>query len=61
MLNVHVSPEKSNYPVLIFSHGLTGFRNQNTFEVEELASHGYIIVGIDHTYDAAATIFTDGF
>ena len=60
MLNVHVSPEKSNYPVLIFSHGLTGFRNQNTFEVEELASHGYIIVGIDHTYDAAATIFTDG-
>lgn len=60
MDNLHISSDKPNYPVLIFSHGLTGFRNQNTFEVEELASHGYIVVGIDHTYDAAATIFEDG-
>lgn len=60
MYNLQISSDKPNYPVLIFSHGLTGFRNQNTFEVEELASHGYIVVGIDHTYDAAATIFEDG-
>ncbi|AWB46367.1 carboxylic ester hydrolase [Paenibacillus sp. CAA11] len=48
------------YPLLIFSHGLTGFRSQNTFELEELASHGYIVAAIDHTYDAAATVFPDG-
>ncbi|MEB9844945.1 alpha/beta hydrolase family protein [Bacillus cereus] len=27
---------------------------------KELASQGYIVVGIDHTYDAAATVFPDG-
>lgn len=55
-----LSDAENTYPVLLFSHGLTGFRNQNTFEVEELASHGYIVVGIDHAYDAAATVYPDG-
>lgn len=36
------------------------YRCQNTFEVEELASQGYIVLGIDHTFDAAATVFPDG-
>lgn len=55
-----ISNVENTYPVLVFSHGLTGFRNQNTFEVEELASHGYIVVGIDHAYDSAATVYPDG-
>lgn len=65
-VQAHAQPEAKlaeaevRYPVLIFSHGLTGFRNQNTFQVEELASHGYIVVGIDHTFDAAASVFPDG-
>jgi len=58
--NASLSNDQKQYPVLIFSHGLTGFRNQNTFQVEELASHGYIVVGIDHAYDAAATVYPDG-
>jgi predicted dienelactone hydrolase len=45
------------YPVLIFSHGLGGVRMQNTFQVEELAGHGYIVVAIDHTYDCSVTVF----
>lgn len=48
------------YPVLLFSHGMTGFRNQNTFQTEELASRGYIVVGIDHAYGAAAVVYPDG-
>ncbi|NEZ45221.1 hypothetical protein GQA12_27445 [Paenibacillus alvei] len=55
-----LSDAESRYPVLIFSHGLNGFRNQNTFQVEELASQGYIVLCIDHSYDAAATVFPDG-
>lgn len=58
--NIQLSSAEQKYPVLIFSHGMTGFRNQNTFQVEELASHGYIVVGIDHPYDAAATVYPDG-
>jgi predicted dienelactone hydrolase len=66
LVNANAEPEaklsdsEGHYPVLLFSHGLTGFRNQNMFEVEELASRGYIVVGIDHAYDAAATTYLDG-
>lgn len=58
--NARLSSMEQKYPILIFSHGMTGFRNQNTFQIEELASHGYIVVGIDHAYDAAATVYPDG-
>lgn len=48
------------YPILIFSHGWGGFRSQNTYQAEELASHGYIVIAVQHTYGAVATIFPDG-
>lgn len=35
--------DESSYPVLIFLEGLNGLRQMNTFEVEELVSHGYIV------------------
>ncbi|EPR11977.1 alpha/beta hydrolase family protein [Ruminiclostridium papyrosolvens] len=59
-LSAKLSVKQQKYPLLIFSHGFGATRNINTFEVEELASHGYIVVGIDHTYDAAATVFSNG-
>ncbi|WP_454052396.1 alpha/beta hydrolase [Clostridium sp. Marseille-Q7071] len=55
-----ISKEEKTWPLLIFSHGMNLYRNQNTFQVEELASHGYIVAAIDHTYDAAVTVFPDG-
>jgi dienelactone hydrolase len=58
--NLAISSDKNNFPILIFSHGMTGFRNQNTFQIEKLVSHGYVVVGIDHVYDAAATVFPNG-
>ncbi len=48
------------YPVLVFSHGWQGFRMQNTYQVEELASHGYVVFAPDHTYGALVTTFPDG-
>jgi hypothetical protein len=48
------------YPVILFSHGWRGFREQNTFQMQELASHGYIVVSIQHTYGAILTVFPDG-
>ncbi len=59
-INAKLSSKSDKYPVLIFSHGMAGFRNQNTFQAEELASHGYIVVAVDHSYYAAATVFSDG-
>ncbi|MEK4849134.1 alpha/beta fold hydrolase [Paenibacillus sp. FSL H7-0756] len=55
-----LSSSEPSYPVLIFSHGLGGVRNQNTFQMEELASHGYIVLSIDYPTYAAATVFPDG-
>lgn len=59
-MDLQLSDSENHYPILLYSHGFNGFRNQNTFEVEELASQGYIVLSIDHTFDAAATVFPDG-
>lgn len=48
------------FPLLIFSHGLRGFRAQNSVLMEELASQGYVVAAIDHTYGNIFTVFPDG-
>ncbi len=47
-------------PVVLYSPGLGSERNKSTSLVEELASHGYIVVTIDHTHDAGRVEFPDG-
>jgi dienelactone hydrolase len=47
-------------PLVLFSHGLGGMKSQNSIQAEELASHGYMVVAVDHAYDAYMTIFNDG-
>ncbi len=49
-----------NYPLLIFSHGAFGYRRSNYSAYMELASHGYIVCSIDHTYHAFFTKEEDG-
>jgi predicted dienelactone hydrolase len=46
-------------PVIVFSHGAGGHRAETTIVVQELASHGYVVVTVDHTYDAFSE-FPDG-
>ncbi|MFI6143837.1 alpha/beta hydrolase family protein [Streptomyces sp. NPDC051109] len=48
------------FPVVLFSPGLGGVRTQNTAWAEELAAHGYVVVGLDHPYDSAAVVLADG-
>ncbi|WP_161487919.1 hypothetical protein [Paenibacillus glacialis] len=55
-----LSDAEAAYPVIIFSHGFRGFESQNMFQVKQLVSHGYIVAGINHTYDSMASIFPDG-
>ncbi len=58
--NAQVATARQHYPILLFSHGFNGYRSQNTFQAEELASHGYVVVGIDHSYASTGTVFPDG-
>ena len=52
--------DQPRYAVLLFLEGATGFRQMNTFQVEHLVSHGYIVVAIDQPGAAAAVVFPDG-
>ena len=60
LFNAPLSISEISYPVLVFSHGMDAMRFFNTFQMEELASHGYIVVSIEHSFSAAGTVFNDG-
>src|SRR5262249_7587008 len=49
-----------SFPVLIFSPGFGGTPSMYTVQLEEMASQGYIVVGINHPYGSIATAFLDG-
>ncbi|MCK4650690.1 hypothetical protein KAT08_00805 [Candidatus Babeliales bacterium] len=58
--NLKLSKSQEKYPILIFSHGYASLSSFNSTQLEELASHGYVVVGVNHTYDCHVTIFPDG-
>ena len=60
VLNAPVNKKVENTPLVLFSHGIWGMRFQNTAQFEALASRGYIVVSVDHAYDASLTLFKDG-
>jgi len=45
------------FPLIAFSHGSGGIRFQNTFQMEHLASHGFVVVAPDHQGN---TLFDSG-
>src|ERR1039458_810234 len=47
-------------PLVVLSPGFTNSRSALTALAEDLASHGYVAAGIDHTYESFATAFPDG-
>lgn len=53
-------PGAKGLPVVFYSHGYTSYLSQNTALMEHLASHGYVVFSVQHTYDSAATAFPDG-
>jgi len=60
VLGAPLSPSESRYPVLLYTPSWSGIRTECTFQVEELASHGYVVVGIDHPYSSRIVGFPDG-
>jgi predicted dienelactone hydrolase len=55
-----VADGAASYPVLVFSHGSVARPEFYAAQIEELASQGYIVVGIVHTHIAMLTVFPDG-
>ena len=54
-----LSNKQPRFPVVLFSHGAGATMEVETSQSEDLASHGYIVADIDHTYVSAATDFPD--
>jgi len=48
------------HPVVVFTHGYTGTFTDYTFLFEDLASRGYVVASVNHTYEATAVEFPDG-
>ena len=51
---------EGRFPVIVFSHGLSWPSLMYQSYMEELASQGYVVAAIGHTYGADAVVFPDG-
>ncbi|MGP3918955.1 alpha/beta hydrolase family protein [Nonomuraea sp. 10N515B] len=51
---------KHGLPLIVLSPGHTKPRTELTALAEDLASRGYVVAAIDHTYENVATTFPDG-
>lgn len=58
--NAPIAPGKQQFPLLLFSPGWGNPTFLYTSELEDIVSHGYIVVAVDHPYDATYTLFPDG-
>jgi len=48
------------HPIVVFTPGYTGTFTDYTFIFEDLASRGYVVASLDHTYEATAVELPDG-
>lgn len=55
-----VSPARRTYPVVILRSGLGALTTSFTTLAEDLASHGYVVVGFDAPYRTGLVVFPAG-
>lgn len=58
--DVPVSLRQRSYPVVMMRAGLAALTVQYTALAEDLASHGYVVVGVDAPYRTLVTVLSDG-
>ena len=56
-----IDQQHGPYPLVLFSHGTYSLRFQYTFFTVHAASHGYIVIAIDHTNNTLWDLLRDGF
>lgn len=55
-----VAAGRQTFPVLVFSTGFGNLPSDYTTLIEDIASHGYVVLGITSTYSAPVVRFPDG-
>ncbi|MFC4959731.1 alpha/beta hydrolase family protein [Streptomyces mauvecolor] len=53
-------PQHGRFPLVLLSPGFTMPRTELTSLAEDLASRGYVVALVDHTYENTGTTFPDG-
>jgi dienelactone hydrolase len=54
------SSRKDSFPVILYSHSYYGLDKENTMLMEMLASHGYVICSLAHSYENVISLFPEG-
>ena len=52
--------EGRRFPLVVYNHGLSSYRESNSFLCIELASQGYVVMAVGHPYDACCAELDDG-
>jgi len=60
ILGAAVKRGQNAWPLVLFNHGFWCYPEQNTALMEQLASHGYVVVSIGHPGDSIEARFADG-
>jgi dienelactone hydrolase len=56
-----IAEDSNAFPVVLFTHGMGSSRFFSTYQFEELASQGFIVVSVEHTFFTnSGTLFPDG-
>lgn len=55
-----ISPRQPTYPVVIMRPGLAALTTEYTTLAEDLASHGYVVIGFDAPYRTQVVAYPDG-
>jgi predicted dienelactone hydrolase len=59
-LSAPVHQRPGGWPVVLYSPGMGGQRQETTAVVEDLASHGYIVATIDAVHDSGVVVLPGG-
>jgi pimeloyl-ACP methyl ester carboxylesterase len=59
-VGTRIAADKARYPVILFSHGLGNTHLSYLSIIEDLVSHGNIVIAADHTHGPSLTYFPDG-
>ena len=48
---VPLAKSEEQFPVVVFSHGISGTRQLYSINCSSLSSHGYVVAALDHRYN----------
>lgn len=58
--DVPIATTKTPYPVILYTPSWNGYKTDNTFQTEELASHGFVVIGLEHPCSVPMAIYPNG-